>query len=71
MKFNSLEWQIKIGDLFDKCKNEDEVEWLYDQLMAIAVTYLVYTTGIQIVNSFQLYYFTYILGDSKAFSILS
>ena len=35
MKFNSLEWMIKIGDLFDKCKNEDEVEWLYDQLMAI------------------------------------
>ena len=35
MKFNSLEWQIKIGDLFDKGENEDEVEWLYDQLMAI------------------------------------
>ena len=35
MKFNNLEWMIKIGDLFDKCENEDEVEWLYDQLMAI------------------------------------
>lgn len=40
-----------------------------DQLMAIAVTYLVYTTGIQIVNSFQLYYFTYILGRASTYTL--
>ena len=41
-----------------------------DQLFAIALSYLFYTTGITLVNSMELYYFTYILGDSKAFSIL-
>ncbi|MDF9445351.1 glycoside-pentoside-hexuronide (GPH):cation symporter, partial [Limosilactobacillus mucosae] len=40
-----------------------------DQLMAIAVTYLVYTTGVQIVNSFQLYYFTYILGRASTYTL--
>lgn len=40
-----------------------------DQLMAISITYLVYTTGIQIVNSFQLYYFTYILGRASTYTI--
>ncbi|MCQ5204164.1 MFS transporter, partial [Mordavella massiliensis] len=30
---------------------------------------LVYTTGIQIVNSFQLYYFTYILGRASTYTL--
>lgn len=41
-----------------------------DQLFSIAMSYLFYTTGITLVNSMELYYFTYILGDSRAFSIL-
>lgn len=41
-----------------------------DQLLAIAMSYLFFTTGQTLLNSFELYYFTYILGDSKAFSIL-
>ena len=34
------------------------------------MSYLFYTTGITMVNSMETYYFTYILGDSKALSIL-
>ena len=41
-----------------------------DQLFSIAMSYLFYTTGITMVNSMETYYFTYILGDSKALSIL-
>ena len=41
-----------------------------DQLLAIAMSYLFFTTGQTLLNSFELYYFTYILGDAKAFSIL-
>lgn len=40
-----------------------------DQLMAIALTYILYTTGIQITGSFQLYYFTYILGRASTFTL--
>lgn len=39
-----------------------------DQLMAIALTYVLYTTGIQIMNSFQLYYFTYIMGRASTYT---
>ncbi|MBA2913921.1 glycoside-pentoside-hexuronide (GPH):cation symporter [Limosilactobacillus frumenti] len=41
-----------------------------DQLFSIAMSYLFYTTGITMVNSMETYYFTYILGNSKALSIL-
>lgn len=41
-----------------------------DQLLAIAMSYLFFTTGQTLLNSFELYYFTYVLGNSKAFSIL-
>ncbi len=34
------------------------------------MSYLFFTTGQTLLNSFELYYFTYILGNSKAFSIL-
>ena len=40
-----------------------------DQLMAIALTYLLYTTGVTLLNSFQLYYFTYIIGKAATYSI--
>ena len=42
-----------------------------DQLMWISLTYVFYTTGISIVNALELYYFTYILGDSTKFSLLA
>lgn len=41
-----------------------------DQLMAIALSYVLYTTGISILNSSELYYFTYIMGHAAQFSIL-
>ena len=41
-----------------------------DQLMAISLSYVLYTTGISILNASELYYFTYILGHAAQFSIL-
>lgn len=41
-----------------------------DQLMSIAVTYLFYTTGVTLLNSLELYYFQYIIGNSAAYSYL-
>ena len=41
-----------------------------DQLMWIALTYLIFGLGQNIVNNFNLYYFTYILGDSTQISFL-
>ena len=40
-----------------------------DQLMAIALTYVFYTTGATLMNSFQLYYFTYILGHAATYTV--
>lgn len=31
----SLDVQIMIGDMFEACKNEHEVEWLQEQLLSI------------------------------------
>ncbi|MBS1007986.1 glycoside-pentoside-hexuronide (GPH):cation symporter [Leuconostoc suionicum] len=42
-----------------------------DQLMWIALSYGFYTTGVTLVNSLELYYFTFILGNSSAFSIFA
>lgn len=41
-----------------------------DQLMWIAFAYLLYGCGAYLLNSLQLYYFTYILGDSIQYSYL-
>ncbi len=41
-----------------------------DQLMWIAVTFLIFCFGQDLVNAFQMYYFTYILGDSTVLSFL-
>lgn len=41
-----------------------------DQLKAIALSYVLYTTGISILNASELYYFTYIMGHAAQFSIL-
>ncbi|AQW21428.1 PTS sugar transporter subunit IIA [Lentilactobacillus curieae] len=42
-----------------------------DQLMWLSLTYGLYTAGIQITNSLELYYFTYILGKPLQFSSLA
>ncbi len=42
-----------------------------DQLMWLSLTYGLYTAGIQITNSLELYYFTYILGKPSQFSFLA
>lgn len=39
-----------------------------DQLLWIAIAYLVYGIGINIVNNFNLYYFIYVIGDATKFS---
>ena len=41
-----------------------------DQLMWIAITFLIFCLGQDLVNAFQMYYFTYILGDSTVLSFL-
>ena len=41
-----------------------------DQLMWLSLTYCLYTSGIQITNASQLYYFTYIMGKPGQYSIL-
>ena len=41
-----------------------------DQLMWLAFTYLIFGLGQNLVNSFQIYYFTYMLGDSSQLSFL-
>ena len=41
-----------------------------DQLMWIAITFLIFCFGQDLVNSFQIYYFAYILGDSTYLSFL-
>lgn len=41
-----------------------------DQLMWVSLSYGLYATGINILNALQLYYFTFIMGQSTKFSIL-
>ena len=41
-----------------------------DQLLWMAIAYLVYGLGINVVNNFNLYYFIYVIGDATKFSIL-
>ena len=41
-----------------------------DQLMWLSLTYGIYTAGMAITNSLELYYFTYILGDASTFTLL-
>ena len=41
-----------------------------DQLMWIAITFLIFCFGQDLVNSFQMYYFAYILGDSTYLAFL-
>lgn len=42
-----------------------------DQLMWVAFAYLFYCTAIYLTNALEVYYFTYIMGMPKAFSIFS
>ncbi|AVK61442.1 lactose permease [Lactobacillus sp. CBA3605] len=42
-----------------------------DQLMWLALTYGIYTAGIAITNSLELYYFTYILGNASEYTLLA
>lgn len=41
-----------------------------DQLMWVAIAYLFYGVGINLVNALELYYFQYIMGYAKGFTIL-
>lgn len=33
LKLNSLNLQIFLGDLFEKCEDEHEIEWLQNQII--------------------------------------
>ena len=35
MKFNSLDFQIFVGDILEKCKTEEEVEFLREEMTGI------------------------------------
>ena len=41
-----------------------------DQLLWVAIAYLVFVLGQNVINNFNLYYFIYVLGDAKQFSFL-
>ncbi len=41
-----------------------------DQLLWLALAYVLYGSGVYLTNSLMLYYFTYVLGDAAKFSIL-
>lgn len=41
-----------------------------DQLLWVAIAYLVFGLGQNLINNFNLYYFTYVIGDNSEFSIL-
>ena len=41
-----------------------------DQLMWVALAYLLYGVGVNLVNALELYYFQYIMGNPKGFSLL-
>ena len=41
-----------------------------DQLLWVAIAYLIFGLGQNIINNFNLYYFTYVIGDNSEFSIL-
>ncbi len=51
-------------------KNVFRVLLKNDQLMWMAIAYLVFGIGQNIVNNFNLYYFIYVIGDATKFSIL-
>lgn len=36
LQLRSLDMQIFMGDLFEKCENEHEIDWLEDQLTEYA-----------------------------------
>ncbi|WP_204988052.1 glycoside-pentoside-hexuronide (GPH):cation symporter [Sporolactobacillus pectinivorans] len=42
-----------------------------DQLMWLSLSYGLYTIGVTLTNSMELYYFSFILGDASKFSILA
>jgi len=35
MKFNQLDFEIHIDNLYDKCETPRQVEWLQEQMMSI------------------------------------
>ena len=41
-----------------------------DQLLWVAIAYLIYGLGVNIINNFNLYHLIYVLGDAKQFSFL-
>lgn len=51
------------GEVFSVLRKNDQLMWL-------AFMYLIFGLGQNLVNSFQIYYFTYILGDSTQLSFL-
>lgn len=55
--------QTSFSDVFKVLLNNDQLLW-------VAIAYLIYGLGINLVNNFNLYYFTYVIGDNSQFPIL-
>lgn len=66
------EVQSKLRETKEKTTLRQVTKVLFnnDQLMWLAFAYLFYGLGINMVNALQLYYFSFILGDSGKYSIL-
>ena len=66
------EVQSKLRETKEKTTLRQVTKVLFnnDQLMWLAFAYLFYGLGINTVNALQLYYFSFILGDSGKYSIL-
>ncbi|MDN3955943.1 PTS sugar transporter subunit IIA [Sporolactobacillus laevolacticus] len=56
--------QTKFKDVFKVLINNDQLMWL-------SLSYGLYTIGVTLTNSMELYYFSFILGDASKFSILA
>lgn len=70
--FGTKEVDSELRQNKEKTKFKDVIRILVhnDQLMWVALAYGLYTTGITLVNSLELYYFTFILGHAASFTIL-
>jgi lactose/raffinose/galactose permease len=56
--------QTKFKDVFKVLIKNDQLMWL-------SLSYGLYTIGVTLTNSMELYYFSFILGDASKFSILA
>jgi lactose/raffinose/galactose permease len=71
--FGTKEIDSELRKNKEKTKLKDVFKVLLhnDQLMWLSLSYGLYTIGVTLTNSMELYYFSFILGDASKFSILA